>query len=62
VPSAEVLLPVDGSERLAARLRLGRPPVFCRTEEGALVFDLRAVPRRDDDRLVRAIRYALEQE
>jgi L-seryl-tRNA(Ser) seleniumtransferase len=62
VPSAEVLLPVGEPEQLAARLRQGRPAVFCRTEEGALVFDLRTVPRRDDDRLVRAIRYALEQE
>jgi hypothetical protein len=35
--------------------------VFCRLSEGALAFDLRAVPAEDDDRLARAIRYALEQ-
>jgi L-seryl-tRNA(Ser) seleniumtransferase len=62
LPSAEMVLPVDGAEHLSARLRLGRPPVFCRMEDGALVFDLRTVPRDHDDRLLRAIRYALEQE
>jgi L-seryl-tRNA(Ser) seleniumtransferase len=62
IPSAEVLLPVQESQHVAARLRTSRPPVFCRTEIGALVFDLRTVPRSDDDRLIRAIRYALEQE
>jgi hypothetical protein len=35
--------------------------VFCRTEEGHLAFDLRTVPPEDDERLIRAIRYALEQ-
>jgi hypothetical protein len=34
--------------------------VFCRVEEAAVAFDLRAVPAEDDDRLVRAIRYALQ--
>ncbi|MFN2589288.1 MAG: L-seryl-tRNA(Sec) selenium transferase [Actinomycetota bacterium] len=62
VPSAEMVLNVAAPESVAARLRLGRPPVFCRVDDGALVFDLRTVPREDDDRLVRAIRYALEQE
>jgi L-seryl-tRNA(Ser) seleniumtransferase len=62
VPSAELVLPAPSPEHLAARLRAGRPPVFCRTEGGALVFDLRTVPPEDDDDLVRAIRYALEQE
>jgi L-seryl-tRNA(Ser) seleniumtransferase len=46
---------------VAARLRLGRPPVFCRVEDSALVFDLRTVPEKDEDRMIRAIRYALEQ-
>ena len=36
--------------------------MFCRIEEGALVFDLRAVPAVDDDRLARAVRYALQQD
>ena len=62
VPSAELVVPVDTPEPVAARLRMGRPPVFCRVEDGLVVFDLRTVPRTDDDRLVRAIRYALEQE
>jgi L-seryl-tRNA(Ser) seleniumtransferase len=49
-------------QELAARLRLGNPPVFCRLEEGALVFDLRTVEPGDDERLARAVRYALSQE
>lgn len=59
--SAEIVLPVESPARLAARLRAGRPSVFCRVEDGAVAFDLRAVPFEDDDRLLRAIRYALER-
>jgi L-seryl-tRNA(Ser) seleniumtransferase len=62
VPSAELVLPVTSPTRVAARLRLGRPPVFCRVEDSSLVFDLRTVPEKDEDRMVRAIRYALEQD
>jgi len=40
---------------------MGQPPVFCRMEDGALVFDLRTVPPASDDRLARAIRYVLQQ-
>lgn len=62
IPSAEVLVPVASPARVAARLRTGRPPVFCRVEDDGIVLDLRAVPPEDDDRLVRALRYALGQE
>jgi L-seryl-tRNA(Ser) seleniumtransferase len=55
------VIPVSSPDVAAARLRLGRPSVFCRVDDGALVFDLRTVPPEDDDRLARAIRYALEQ-
>jgi L-seryl-tRNA(Ser) seleniumtransferase len=61
IPSAEIFLPVKDPSRVAARLRQGRPAVFCRVEEAAVAFDLRTVPAEDDDRLVRAIRYALQQ-
>ena len=61
LPSAELVVTVAAPSRVAASLRQGRPPVFCRLEEGALAFDLRAVPAEEDDRLARAIRYALEQ-
>ena len=61
IPSAELVLPLASAGQVAARLRLGRPPVFCRIEDASLVFDLRTVPQEDDDRLLRAIRYALEQ-
>jgi L-seryl-tRNA(Ser) seleniumtransferase len=62
IPSAVLVLPVRSPDRVAARLRLGRPPVFCRVDDGTLLFDLRTVPPEDDDHLVRAIRYALEQD
>jgi len=59
VPSWAVALPVERPEVLAARLRQGRPPVFCRVEERALLFDLRTVEPADDEELVRGVRYAL---
>jgi L-seryl-tRNA(Ser) seleniumtransferase len=62
IPTALLRLPVADPSKVAGRLRLGNPPVFCRVEEGALVFDLRAVNPADDERLLRAISYALSQE
>jgi L-seryl-tRNA(Ser) seleniumtransferase len=62
IPSAEVILAAKDPNRVAARLRLGRPPVFCRVEDGGVAFDLRTVPVEEDDRLARAIRYALQQD
>lgn len=62
IPSTVVRLEVAHPDRAAARLRLGNPSVFCRVEEGELVFDLRTVNPDDDDRLARAIGYALAQE
>jgi L-seryl-tRNA(Ser) seleniumtransferase len=62
IPSWAVVLPDRGPERLAALLRSGKPPVFCRVDAGGLTFDMRTVRPEDDERLARAIRYALEQE
>ena len=62
IPSQAVRLPASRPERLAARLRTGNPPVFCRVEEEGLVFDLRTVDPSDDRKLLRAVRYALSQE
>ena len=62
VPSWAVRLPVPDADRAAGRLRVGRPPVFCRVDEDALLFDVRTVEPDDDERLARAIRYALAQE
>jgi L-seryl-tRNA(Ser) seleniumtransferase len=61
VPSAELVVPAASPAQAAARLRQGQPPVFCRMDDGALVFDLRTVPPASDDRLARAIRYAMQQ-
>lgn len=61
IPSGELVVRVASPDEAAAKLRLGRPPVFCRVDDGAVVFDLRTVPPEDDDRLARAIRYVLEQ-
>jgi L-seryl-tRNA(Ser) seleniumtransferase len=61
VPSWAVEVAVMRAEAIATRLREGRPPVFCRVEDGALLFDLRTIPPDRDADLLRAIRYALEQ-
>ena len=61
IPSWAVALPAVKPERFAARLRTGNPSVFCRVEEESLLFDLRTVEPEDDERLTRAIRYALQQ-
>lgn len=61
VPSHAVRLESDRPEDVAARLRVGNPPVFCRVEDGALLFDLRTVVPEDDGRMARAVRYALSQ-
>jgi L-seryl-tRNA(Ser) seleniumtransferase len=62
IPSQGVRLPAAHPEQLAARLRTGSPPVFCRVEEDALLFDLRTVDPAEDRKLLRAVRYALSQE
>jgi L-seryl-tRNA(Ser) seleniumtransferase len=62
LPSYAVKLAVSGPTRVAARLRTSNPPVFCRIEEGALLLDLRAVDPADDERLTRAVQYALSLE
>ncbi|HEV3475021.1 MAG TPA: L-seryl-tRNA(Sec) selenium transferase [Actinomycetota bacterium] len=62
IPTWSLRLPAMHPEPLAARLRVGNPPVFCRVEEDGLLFDLRTVAPDDDLRLERAIRYALSQE
>ena len=61
IPSEAVMLPAPHPERLAARLRTGSPPVFCRVQADALLFDLRTVDPADDRKLLRAVRYALSQ-
>jgi L-seryl-tRNA(Ser) seleniumtransferase len=62
LPSHGVRLTVPHPDRVAARLRTSMPPVFCRVEDGALLFDLRTVAPEDDEHLDRAIRYALSLE
>ena len=61
ISSWAVEVAVLRAQALASRLRSGSPPVICRVENDMLVFDLRTVPPEEDDRLLRAIRYALEQ-
>jgi L-seryl-tRNA(Ser) seleniumtransferase len=62
VHSYAVKLQADRPEDLAARLRVGNPPVFCRVEDHSLLFDLRTVEPDEDPRLARAVEYALGQE
>lgn len=54
--SAGVALP----SAVAGRLRAGRDPVVARVEQGRCVLDLRSVPPEADERLVAAVRAALE--
>jgi L-seryl-tRNA(Ser) seleniumtransferase len=62
IPTHLVRLEAPDPDATAARLRVGNPSVFCRVDDGALLFDLRAVDPDDDDRLLRAVTYALSQE
>ncbi|MEX1046661.1 MAG: L-seryl-tRNA(Sec) selenium transferase [Actinomycetota bacterium] len=62
LPSFAVRLETKTPDRFAAHLRNGRPPVFCKVEEGAAVFDLRTVDPADFERLARAITYAMESD
>ena len=61
LPSWALELPDGRPAELASRLRVGNPPVFGRVEAAAVVLDLRTVQPEDDDRLVRAVRYARAQ-
>ncbi|HEY5877945.1 MAG TPA: L-seryl-tRNA(Sec) selenium transferase [Nakamurella sp.] len=56
LPGWAVRLP----EPAAPRLRTGTPAVLARVHHGACLVDLRCVPEADDDRLLAAVRAALE--
>jgi len=58
LPGWAVRLP----EAVAARLRIGNPPVLARVHDGACVVDLRCVPESEDERLVAAVGVALAAE
>jgi hypothetical protein len=60
VRSWGVHLKVPHPPAFAARLRTGRPPVFCRTAEDGVLFDLRTVAEERTADLARAVGYALE--
>ncbi len=62
LPSAAVVVPAKRPDRLAARLRTGPTPVFCRVEVGGVALDLRAVAPDEDALLAAAVRAALEAE
>ncbi|HEX9377607.1 MAG TPA: L-seryl-tRNA(Sec) selenium transferase [Actinomycetota bacterium] len=62
VPSWAVAVQDPKPERLADRLRIGLPAVFCRVEGERVLFDLRTVDPEHDERLARAVRYAREQD
>jgi L-seryl-tRNA(Ser) seleniumtransferase len=60
VPSWGVEVRCSNPASFAERLRSGSPSVFCRTESGTLLFDLRTVRDEEVHDLTRAIWYALE--
>jgi L-seryl-tRNA(Ser) seleniumtransferase len=60
VPSWAIALDGPVPDRLLARLRAGVPAVIGHIVDDAVLLDLRTVEPRDDARLGRAIRVALE--
>jgi L-seryl-tRNA(Ser) seleniumtransferase len=60
VRSWAVEVRVPDPDAMAARLRTGSPPVFCRVAEKGVVFDVRTVTDQELPDLTRAIQYALE--
>jgi len=59
LPSRLVALRVEGEAELAARLRVGQPPVVARLERDQLLLDLRTILPEEDDTLLDALRAAL---
>ncbi len=60
VPSFGVRVQTPDPPAMAARLRVGRPSVFCRVTEEGVLFDLRTVGPNEVADLARAIVYARE--
>ena len=60
IPSWGVAVRAPSPSAMAGRLRTGRPPVFCRVEEAAVVLDVRTVADDQLQDLRRAVLYALE--
>jgi L-seryl-tRNA(Ser) seleniumtransferase len=60
IPSYGVEVHSPDPNAMAARLRTGSPPVFCRVTERGVLFDLRTVDREELPDLARAIQYARE--
>jgi L-seryl-tRNA(Ser) seleniumtransferase len=60
LPSWCVRITVPEPPAFAARLRIGRPSVFCRVEREHVLFDLRTVSDDQVPDLARAISYAME--
>ena len=61
LPSWAVRVAAGKPDAVAATLRAERPTVFARVDDGAVLLDLRTVVPEDDETLVRAVRYALDQ-
>jgi L-seryl-tRNA(Ser) seleniumtransferase len=60
LPSFGVEVRAPDPDAIAARLRTGSPPVFCRLTERGVLFDVRTVGEAELPDLVRAIQYARE--
>ncbi len=60
IPSFGVEVRAPDPSAMAARLRTGSPPVFCRVTERGVLLDVRTVAGDETHDLVRAVRYALE--
>jgi L-seryl-tRNA(Ser) seleniumtransferase len=58
IPGEALALP--GDDALLARLRQGDPPVVGYLRQGRLHLDLRTVAPEDDDRLIAAVQFAIQ--
>jgi L-seryl-tRNA(Ser) seleniumtransferase len=60
LPSWGIRIRVPDPSSYAARLRTGRPSVFCRVGDDHVVLDVRTVTDEQVPHLARAVHYALE--
>lgn len=61
--SLVVIYPKDvGASEIAARLRMGKPPVLVRVQDEGILIDLRTVLDEDDDILAKAVESAFVKE
>jgi hypothetical protein len=62
LPSFGVAVEVPDPNAMAARLRIGTPPVFARVGASSILLDARTIADDEVPDAARAVRYALDDE